>query len=36
MFAAIVILVFAILLSVIGIWYGVLPWANAGGYPATP
>jgi hypothetical protein len=36
MFAAIVIVVFVVLLLIIGAWYGALPWAHAGGYPATP
>jgi hypothetical protein len=36
MFAAIVILVFVALLGIIGFWFGALPWAHVGGYPATP
>jgi hypothetical protein len=36
MFAAIVLLVFVILLLAIGFWFGILPGAHAGGYPATP
>ena len=35
MFAAIVLVIFAILLGVIAIWFNVLPWAQAGGYPAA-
>lgn len=36
MFAAIVVVVFLILLSFIAFWFNVLPWAEAGGYPAWP
>jgi spore maturation protein SpmA len=36
MFAAIVIVVFLVLLGIIGLWFGVLPFAQAGGYPARP
>jgi hypothetical protein len=36
MFAAIVLLVFVVLLLAIGVWFGILPWSHAGGYPATP
>jgi len=36
MFAAIVIVVFLVLLGIIGLWFGALPFAHAGGYPARP